>query len=100
LAQGDCQRRERSAADSVDLASDMQSLGQYYTLRNRPTDAVPLLKRALEIRIKTLGPTALESKETMQTYATALRLLNRVPEAEELESKAKGPASTNPTGAR
>jgi hypothetical protein len=36
----------------------------------------------------------------METYAVALRLLNRTAEADALELKAKGPANTNAPGSR
>jgi len=43
------------APDSRDLASDFESLGQFYSLHGQAAQAEPLLNRALDIRMKALA---------------------------------------------
>jgi hypothetical protein len=48
---------------------------------------VPLFQRALAIRLKILGADDQETKITAITYTSALRVLHRNAEAQELEAK-------------
>jgi len=84
--------------DSLDLACDLQNLGQYYAWSSRPAEAAPLLKRVLDLRVNGLGLKAIGTRETLQTYTTVLRLLNRTAEAEHLEAKAKSGIGKYPAG--
>lgn len=59
--------------------------------------AEPLLKSTLDIRMKALGPAALETRQTMHAYETTLRLLNRSPEAGKLEGQIKATPDDTPT---
>ena len=79
------------------MAGDFGSLGQFYSLHGRAAEAEPLLKRALDIRMKVLGPAAVETRETMHAYEIVLRLLNRSAEAEQLEGQTKARPDDTPT---
>jgi len=57
--------------------------------QRRYTEAEPLLKRALQIREHSLGPTHPDLLSTLQTYADVLRKLARKSDAQQLELRAK-----------
>jgi tetratricopeptide (TPR) repeat protein len=60
----------------------------YYSQR-KYEEAEPLLKRALEIKEKTLGSEHPAVALGLENYAVLLHKLNRGPEAEKLEARAR-----------
>ena len=76
-------------SDSPDLAADLHNLGFLYSMTAHYQDAAPLLQRALDIRMKTLGVNDRDTVQTAESYANVLRALHRTAEAEELEARVK-----------
>ncbi len=63
--------------------------GVLYKTQGRYAEAEPLLKRALAIREKTLGPEHPRVATTLENYAALLRKTGRTTEAAKLEARAK-----------
>ena len=61
-----------------------------YTFTKRYGEAVPLLQKALEVRIKALGPRNVDTQSTLTNYLLALRHLGRNEEAYEIEKRIPG----------
>jgi len=72
--------------DDPDVLGWLGSTLQYAA---RYAEAEPLLKRALPISEKTLGPEHPDTAITLGNYAALMRKLNRESEAAELEARAK-----------
>jgi len=76
--------------DSLDLASDRHNLGMLYSFTKRFGEAVPLLQKALEVRMKALGPRNVDTQSTLANYVLTLRHVGRNEEAYEIEKRIPG----------
>ena len=66
-----------------------RTLGFLYFISGHNLEAVPLLQRALNIRVKALGLSDKDTVETAETYAKVLRALHRDLEAQDVDLKVK-----------
>ena len=71
------------------MATVLNNLAELYREQGDYAKAEPLYKKALAIREKALGPTHPTLAQGLENYAGLLRKLNRIPEAEKLETRAK-----------
>ncbi len=71
------------------MATVLNNLAELYREQGDYAKAEPLYKKALAIREKALGPTHPTLAKGLENYAALLRTLNRIPEAEKLEARAK-----------
>jgi len=81
--------RPESATDSMSLAKLLSSLGEVYLKEGRVTEAEPLFERSLKLR-KTHEDCSnpLEEAKVLHDYATVLRKLNKLSDAELVEERA------------
>lgn len=75
--------------DSPELGTDLNNLGTLYFVTKRYDEAQKVYQRALGIRLKALGDHDPAVAETMNSYASVLRVLNRNAEAQQLETQAR-----------
>jgi tetratricopeptide (TPR) repeat protein len=71
------------------VATSWFELADLYRRQERYSDAAPLFKQALELRLKALKPGHLDLAVTMERYAGTLRKLGRQAEAAPLEEQAR-----------
>ncbi len=72
---------------SLDLT--LNNLAVLYYDQGKYAEAEPLLKRALAIREKALGPEHPHVAQSLENYAALLRQTARANEAERMEARAK-----------
>jgi tetratricopeptide (TPR) repeat protein len=75
-------------AEDPRLARTLTYLGQAYVAQGRHTEAEPLLKRALAIREKELGPAHRDTAETLNALASFYSTQGRYADAEPLLKRA------------
>jgi len=61
-----------------------------YTFTKRFGEAVPLLQKALEARMKALGPRNVDTQSTLANYVLTLRHVGPNEEAYEIEKRVPG----------
>jgi tetratricopeptide (TPR) repeat protein len=71
------------------VATGFNDLALLYQREGQYIEAEPLLKRALEIRERTLGPEHADVAATLEDYAMLLRETGRAAEAEVYAARAK-----------
>ncbi len=69
------------------LASVLTNLAELYQQQSKYSRAEPLLKRALAISEKALGPQHPNTQQARQNYAALLRAMSRNEEAKHLEEE-------------
>jgi len=75
--------------EDPDLARSYGNLGTLYALQKTFRQAEPLLRKSIEIIEKVVGPNAPELVVSLRNHSVVLRSLNRVPEANEREARAR-----------
>jgi tetratricopeptide (TPR) repeat protein len=70
------------------LIGPLNNLACVYREQGRSADAAERLERALKIAEKAVGKTHVSLLPILANYASVLRKLDRVPEAQELERRA------------
>lgn len=94
--------RERTlTSEHAALASSLENLGKLYMSDGRTAQAEPLLRRAYEISLSTLGPDRQETQKRLDNLAQICTLLNKNSEAEALyrkilDSQEKGAKKNSP----
>ncbi|CAN5199805.1 hypothetical protein BH11CYA1_BH11CYA1_39430 [soil metagenome] len=94
--------RERTlSGEHAALASSLENLGKLYMSDGRTAQAEPLLRRAYEISLNTLGPDRQETQKRLDNLAQVCTLLNKNSEAENLyrkilDSQEKGAKKNSP----
>jgi CHAT domain-containing protein len=81
--------RAQKGEEHLDTARSLVTLAGLYSIQRRLTEAEPLLRRALAIREKALGPTHPETVAILGVLAPIYRALGRTADAELLESRAR-----------
>ena len=82
-------RRTRSASSLNNLALLYHNLAALYHAQGKYAEAEPLLKRALAIWAKALGPAHPDVATTLNNLAALYRKTNRLADAEVMENRAK-----------
>jgi tetratricopeptide (TPR) repeat protein len=94
--------RERTlTSEHAALASSLENLGKLYMTDGRTAQAEPLLRRAYEISLSTLGPDRQETQKRLDNLAQVCTALNKNSEAEGLyrkilDSQEKGAKKNSP----
>ncbi len=94
--------RERTlTSEHAALASSLENLGKLYMIDGRTAQAEPLLRRAYEISLSTLGPDRQETQKRLDNLAQVCTALNKNSEAEGLyrkilDSQEKGAKKNSP----
>jgi tetratricopeptide (TPR) repeat protein len=94
--------RERTlTSEHAALASSLENLGKLYMADGRSAQAEPLLRRAYEISLSTLGPDRQETQKRLDNLAQICTTLNKNGEAEGLyrkilDSQEKGAKKNSP----
>lgn len=72
------------------LACSIHNLATLYHMQKKFEMAEPLYKRSLEIKRKAFGPEHAETTRLLKSYSDLMRNMNRLNEADELDSMADG----------
>ena len=76
-------------SEYLGFAADLAILAELYRTQGNYADAEPLLKRALAIKEKALGPAHPRVARTLENYAALLRKTGHSGEATMMELRAK-----------
>ena len=71
------------------MATSLNNLALLYQAQGKYAEAEPLVKRALAIYEKALGPEHPDVARSLENYAALLRETARADEAERMEARAK-----------
>ncbi len=71
------------------MAMSLNSLARLYGDQGKYAEAEPLVKRALAIQEKALGPQHPNVAQGLENYAALLRKTGRTAEADKMEARAK-----------
>jgi tetratricopeptide (TPR) repeat protein len=87
--------RRKDPKKSIDLMISLANLGRNYHLQGKDSEAESFYQEALALQDELLAPDDPDAVKTLEDYAAVLRKLNRVPQAAELESRAKSIQAKN-----
>lgn len=83
-------REKCRGPESLEVADDLQNLGNVYAFRNNFAQAEPVFLKAIAIREKAGRPDAVELGKVLSDYADMLAKANRKPESEPIRARADG----------
>jgi tetratricopeptide (TPR) repeat protein len=76
--------KTQALGDDARLATSLENLGMFYFARRKPAEAVPLLLRALDTRLRSEGPDSSNLKRVRANLAGVLQAQGKDHEAEKL----------------